>query len=58
MKKMSRVACAVLLPLMLGACHSLPGEPLVADLGNGRFKNPVLHAHYSDPDTMSATPIK
>jgi beta-xylosidase len=22
----------------------------VADLGNGRFKNPILHADYSDPD--------
>jgi beta-xylosidase len=27
-------------------------EPWVADLGNGRYKNPVLHADYSDPDAI------
>ena len=53
MKKMTRIAGAVLLPLALAACHSLPaGEPWVADLGDGRYKNPVLHADYSDPDAI------
>ncbi|TFW32661.1 glycosyl hydrolase 43 family protein [Massilia horti] len=27
-------------------------EPWVADLGDGRYKNPVLHADYSDPDAI------
>lgn len=53
MKKIIRLAGAILLPLALGACHSLPaGEPWVADLGDGRYKNPVLHADYSDPDAI------
>lgn len=26
----------------------------VADLGNGRYKNPILHADYSDPDVVRA----
>jgi beta-xylosidase len=54
-----RIAGTVLLPLALGACHSLPGgpragaaEPWVADLGDGRYRNPVLHADYSDPDAI------
>ena len=44
-----------LLPLALAACHSLPPKPAapwVADLGDGRYKNPVLHADYSDPDAI------
>ncbi|WP_438480303.1 glycoside hydrolase family 43 protein [Oleiharenicola lentus] len=27
-------------------------EPWVADLGNGTYKNPILHADYSDPDVV------
>lgn len=27
-------------------------EPWVADLGDGTFRNPVLHADYSDPDVI------
>jgi len=27
-----------------------PGAPWVADLGDGRYRNPVLHADYADPD--------
>jgi beta-xylosidase len=55
MKKPIRIAGAVLLPLALAACHSLPPKPAapwVADLGDGRYKNPVLHADYSDPDAI------
>jgi beta-xylosidase/lysophospholipase L1-like esterase len=29
-----------------------PDAPWVADLGNGRYQNPVLHADYSDPDAI------
>jgi beta-xylosidase len=53
-----RIAAA-LLPLALAACQATPpqqhakaGEPWVADLGDGRYKNPVLHADYSDPDAI------
>jgi beta-xylosidase len=56
----ARFAAAVLLPLALAACQSTPSrpqapgmdEPWVADLGDGRYKNPVLHADYSDPDAI------
>jgi beta-xylosidase len=51
----------LLLPLALGACHGLPtareiapaaSAPWLADLGDGRYQNPVLHADYSDPDAI------
>jgi beta-xylosidase len=29
-----------------------PAAPWVPDLGDGNFKNPVLHADYSDPDVI------
>jgi beta-xylosidase len=29
-----------------------PALPWVADLGDGRYRNPVLHADYSDPDAI------
>jgi beta-xylosidase len=31
---------------------SLATAPWVADLGDGRYRNPVLHADYSDPDAI------
>lgn len=50
-------ALALLLPLALAACQSLDqapaaGEPWVADLGDGRYRNPILHADYADPDAI------
>ena len=30
----------------------LDNAPWVPDLGDGRYKNPVLHADYSDPDAI------
>ena len=55
-----KIAAAMLLPLALAACQTAqvggPAKPAAApwipDLGNGRYKNPVLHADYSDPDAI------
>ncbi len=43
--------------LLLGCILSFPGlaqvsKVWVADQGNGTYKNPVLHADYSDPDAI------
>ncbi len=54
------LAGAVLLPLLLAGCDTVPraqqaalaNQAWVADLGDGRYKNPVLHADYSDPDAI------
>jgi beta-xylosidase len=53
------MAGAVLVPLALAACQATPSRqvpapraPWVADLGDGRYQNPVLHADYSDPDAI------
>jgi beta-xylosidase len=52
------------LATMLGACRSLPpakagadsalSKVWVADNGDGTYKNPILHADYSDPDIVQA----
>ncbi|WP_267876929.1 glycoside hydrolase family 43 protein [Massilia rhizosphaerae] len=34
------------------AANDLAGAPWIADLGDGRYRNPVLHADYSDPDAI------
>jgi beta-xylosidase len=54
-----RIAGAVLLAVLAAGCQSAPAartpgadEPWVADLGDGRYRNPVLHADYSDPDAI------
>jgi len=59
------LAAAVLgaLAVLAAGCQHTPGaergsagagskEPWVADLGDGRYQNPVLHADYSDPDAI------
>ncbi len=43
---------AILFFLLLLTSYNLFAEPWVADLGNGRYKNPVLFADYSDPDLV------
>lgn len=55
----TRIAGVLVLPLALCACQAVPARPgaatkapWVADLGDGRYKNPVLHADYSDPDAI------
>jgi len=30
----------------------MPAPPWMADLGDGRYQNPILHADYSDPDVI------
>lgn len=50
---------ALLISTQLPLAAQLPEKPFVsevwsADLGNGRYKNPVLHADYSDPDAIRA----
>ncbi|MCS0659091.1 glycoside hydrolase family 43 protein [Massilia terrae] len=55
MKKRSVAAC--LLPLAMATVHAAPQQTntkdaWVADLGDGRYQNPVLHADYSDPDAI------
>ncbi|MDB5745249.1 MAG: glycoside hydrolase [Massilia sp.] len=55
--KSLRLAGAALLPIVLAACQSAPATmsaaaPWLADLGDGRYQNPVLHADYSDPDAI------
>ena len=47
-----RLASVALLPLLLAGCQSGPTAPWIADLGDGRYRNPVLHADYSDPDAV------
>lgn len=66
--KPCRHASAVLLALAVAGCQSPAAAPAaapavttavtpdtapwVADLGDGRYRNPVLHADYSDPDAI------
>lgn len=38
--------------LAVAAEPSVPSAPWTADLGNGRYRNPILHADYSDPDAI------
>jgi beta-xylosidase len=47
-----RLAGLALLPFVLAGCQSGPTAPWVADPGDGRYRNPVLHADYSDPDAV------
>jgi len=54
-----RITSTLLIGFGIAACQHNPGTqgeaakvPWVADLGDGRYKNPVLHADYSDPDAI------
>lgn len=49
---MKRHTLYLALPLMLAACAAPPPGVWVSDLGNGTYKNPILHADYSDPDVI------
>jgi beta-xylosidase len=60
----TRIAAAMLLALAAAGCRTvaqpvpaavaneLSTAPWIADLGDGRYRNPVLHADYSDPDAI------
>lgn len=37
---------------LVSFCAAREVAPWVADLGNGEYQNPVLHADYSDPDVV------
>lgn len=39
-------------PAATAAGSPMASAPWVADLGDGRYRNPVLHADYSDPDVI------
>lgn len=41
------IACAICLPIF---AQNDVSKTWVADLGNGKYKNPILYADYSDPD--------
>jgi beta-xylosidase len=50
-------ACVAALAFAPAACQAAaaaarPDAPWVADLGDGHYRNPVLHADYSDPDAI------
>jgi len=50
---MPPAAPAVATPAIAAATTSaLATAPWIADLGDGRYRNPVLHADYSDPDVI------
>ena len=40
------------LPLLCAAALPAAAQPWVPDLGNGRYRNPVVFADYSDPDVV------
>jgi beta-xylosidase len=63
----ARIAAAVLVAAAaIAGCRSVPESaplaaarpaapadaPWIADLGDGRYRNPILHADYSDPDVI------
>jgi hypothetical protein len=53
--KIQRWLIASLAVLAGLVCAQTPpplGAPWVADLGDGRYRNPVLHTDYSDPDVI------
>jgi beta-xylosidase len=47
-----RVAAIALSALLLGLAGSSERAPWVPDLGDGRYRNPILFADYSDPDAI------
>ncbi len=41
----------IIVSFLLG-CVTLHAQPWIPDLGNGEYKNPIIHADYSDPDVV------
>ena len=51
MKRITQIVAFCLLTVThLAAQKNYVSEVWVSDLGNGKYKNPVLYADYSDPD--------
>ncbi|MEO8403240.1 MAG: glycoside hydrolase 43 family protein [Chitinophagaceae bacterium] len=50
------LSLASIVTISVAAQHTKPvvSDTWVADLGNGTYKNPILHADYSDPDACRA----
>lgn len=49
----ARAGALLLSILLAGAANAGPKDaPWVADLGNGKYQNPILNADYSDPDAV------
>ena len=44
-------AILALLAILASPSHAAP-QAWTADLGDGRYQNPILHADYSDPDVI------
>jgi beta-xylosidase/lysophospholipase L1-like esterase len=53
-RELRRQGIAPLVARLAGSAAPYRSSTWVADLGNGRYKNPVLHADYSDPDVCRA----
>lgn len=50
---MSRALQLVVIALLMASCQSTKvALPWSADMGDGRYRNPILHADYSDPDVI------
>ena len=47
-----RLLSSLLLLAALGGCAVHPAAPWQPDQGDGTYRNPVLHADYSDPDAI------
>ncbi len=51
-----KITSAVVILMLIVSCDKISAQSLsqswVSDLGNGTYKNPVLHADYSDPDAI------
>lgn len=52
MKQAHFIILFLLIGFTLRAQTNQPSKVWLADLGNGKFQNPVLHADYSDPDAI------
>ena len=50
-KKLLLLVMSVVAGPVLAAAPA-PSEPWSADLGDGHYRNPILHADYSDPDVI------
>lgn len=52
--KFNKISCFIFIPLIVQVMFhcTVAADGWQPDLGNGEYKNPVLHADYSDPDVI------